>query len=113
MVLFSGNQPQTLSNPVRDSLCMEVIQCLIDWISKDPGDKKPHRILRALAQESLKQALNKASGVLLQMNSWLLLRIHPNLPTPKKRINWPGSFLKYWQTREPQIVEFDRQQGLL
>ncbi len=34
----------------------EVIQCLIDWINKDPSDEKPHRVLRALAQESLKKA---------------------------------------------------------
>jgi hypothetical protein len=33
-----------------------VIQCLIDWLDSEPSDEKGHRILRALAQESLKKA---------------------------------------------------------
>ena len=34
----------------------EVIQCLIDWLNKEPSDEKSHRILRALANESIKKA---------------------------------------------------------
>lgn len=34
----------------------QVIQCLIDWLNKEVSDEKPHRILRALAYESLKKA---------------------------------------------------------
>jgi len=52
---FSGNQALTTVNPVRSS-SRELIQCLIDWLNKESSDEKPHRILRALANESFKKA---------------------------------------------------------
>ena len=52
---FSVNQTQTSVNPVRSG-SREVIQCLIDWLNKEPSDEKPHRLLRALANESIKKA---------------------------------------------------------
>jgi hypothetical protein len=92
----------------------EVIQCLIDWLNKDPSDEKPHRILRALAQESLKKAgFEEGKRRFTADELVAATEESPKPADPKKWIDWPGSFLKYWQTRESQIVEFARQQGLL
>ena len=91
----------------------KVIQCLIDWLNNEPSDEKSHRILRALANESLKKAgfgENKR-----RFTADELVAAADETPKPadaKKWIDWPGSFSDYWQTREPQIIEFARQQGL-
>jgi len=91
----------------------EVIQCLIDWLNKELSDEKSHRILRALANESFKKAdfgENKR-----RFTADELVAAAEETPKPadaKKWIDWPGAFSDYWQTREPQIIEFARQQGL-
>jgi hypothetical protein len=91
----------------------EVIQCLIDWINKDPSDEKPHRILRALAQESLKKAdFEECKRRFTADELVAAAEESPKPADPKKWIDWPGSFSNYWQTKEPQIIEFARQQGL-
>ena len=56
MASFSDNQTPTPINLVRGWFMREVIQCLIDWLNKEPSDEKSHRILRALANESFKKA---------------------------------------------------------
>jgi hypothetical protein len=91
----------------------EVIQCLIDWLDKDPSDEKPHRILHALAKESLKKAGFEEGKRCFTANE--LVAAAEEIPKPvdsKRWIDWPESFSNFWHTKEPQIIEFARQQGL-
>ena len=91
----------------------QVIQCLIDWLNKEVSDEKPHRILRALAYESLKKADFDDHKRRFTADELVAAADEILKPTDaKKWIDWPGSFTDYWQTREPQIIEFARQQGL-
>ncbi|AMK79378.1 MULTISPECIES: hypothetical protein [Methylomonas] len=91
----------------------EVIQCLIDWLDSEPSDEKGHRILRALAQESLKKAEFEESKRRFTADA-IVAAIGETLESaePKKWIDWPGSLKKYCETREPQIIEFARKRGL-
>ena len=80
----------------------EVIQCLIDWLDSEPSDEKGHRILRALAQESLKNAELEESKRRFTADEIVAAVGEPLGNTePKKWIDWPGSLKKYWETREP------------
>ena len=109
---FSDNQTQTTVNQVSSSL-REVIQCLIDWLNKEPSDEKPHRLLRALANESIKKVSFEENKRRFTADE--LVAAAQEIPVPvdaKKWIDWPGSFSAYWQTREPQVIDFARQQGL-
>ncbi|OAI27913.1 hypothetical protein A1356_07990 [Methylomonas koyamae] len=91
----------------------EVIQCLIDWLESEPSDEKGHRILRALAKESLKKADFEESKRRFTAEE-IVAAVGETLESaePKKWIDWPGSLKKYCETREPQIVEFARKRGL-
>ncbi len=112
MKLLLNNQMQTPGNQVGGSL-REVIQCLIDWLKKEPSDEKSHRLLRALANESLKKAGFEDRK--RRFTAEELVAAAGEIPEPadaKKWLDWPGSFSNYWQTREPQVIEFARQQGL-
>ena len=91
----------------------EVIQCLIDWLNNEPSDEKSHRILRALANESIKKADFKENKRRFTADE--LVAAAEETPKPadaKKWIDWTGSFSNYWETREPHVIEFARQQGL-
>jgi hypothetical protein len=90
-----------------------VIQCLIDWLDSEPSDEKGHRILRALAQESLKKADFDESKRRFTAEE-IVAAVGDSIGSadPKKWIDWPGSLKKYCETREGQIVEFARKRGL-
>ncbi|OAI17851.1 hypothetical protein A1507_10325 [Methylomonas koyamae] len=91
----------------------EVIQCLIDWLDSELSDEKGHRILRALAQESLKKAEFEESKRRFTADE-IVATVGESIGNtePKKWIDWPGSLKKYWETREPQVIDFARKRGL-
>ncbi|MEI8574143.1 hypothetical protein U737_13400 [Methylomonas sp. LW13] len=91
----------------------EVIQCLIDWLDSEPSDEKGHRILRALAQESLKKVDFEESERRFTADV-IVAAVGESLDSaePKKWIDWPGSLKKYCEIREPQIMEFARKRRL-
>ena len=90
----------------------EVIQCLIDWLNNEPSDEKSHRILRALANESIKRAGFEENKRRFTVEELVAAVVETTKPADtKKWIDWSGAFSNYWQTREPQIIEFARQQG--
>lgn len=91
----------------------EVIQCLIDWLDSEPSDEKGHRILRALAQESLKKSEFEESKRRFTADE-IVAAVGESIGNadPKKWIDWTGSLRKYCETREPQIMEFARKRGL-
>ncbi|WP_341327737.1 hypothetical protein [Methylotuvimicrobium sp. KM2] len=56
----------------------EIIQCLMDWVGSIPSDEKPHQVLRALAEESLKKAdLEEKKRRFTNKDTWPL---HMQLP---------------------------------
>ncbi len=91
----------------------EVIQCLIDWLESEPSDEKGHRILRALAKESLKKADFEESKRRFTADE-IVAAVGESIGNadPKKWIDWPGSLKKYCEAREPQIMEYARKRGL-
>ncbi|WAR45958.1 polysulfide reductase NrfD family protein [Methylomonas rapida] len=91
----------------------EVIQCLIDWLDSETSDEKGHRILRALAQESLKKSEFEESKRRFTADE-IVAAIGESIGNadPKKWIDWSGSLKKYCETRELQIIEFARKRGL-
>jgi hypothetical protein len=91
----------------------EVIQCLIDWLDSETSDEKGHRILRALALESLKKADFDESKRRFTAEE-IVAAVGDTIGStdPKKWIDWPGSLKKYCETREGQIIEFARKRGL-
>jgi len=91
----------------------EVIQCLIDWLDSETSDEKGHRILRALAQESLKKANFDESKRRFTAEE-IVAAVGDSIGSadPKRWIDWSGSLRKYCETREPQIIEFARKRGL-
>ena len=91
----------------------EVIQCLLDWLNKELSDEKPHRIMRALAIESLKKAdFEEIKRRFTAEEIAALAEGFPENADAKKWIDWSGTFSKYWETREPQLIEFARTKGL-
>jgi hypothetical protein len=109
---FSNNQMQTSFNQVEGG-SREVIQCLIDWLKQEPSDEKPHRLLRALANESIKKAGFEEHKRRFTADE--LVAATEEVPIPidaKKWLDWTGSFADYWRTREPQVIKFAKQKGL-
>ncbi len=109
------NQPQTPANPVEGGM-RDVIQCLTDWLKENgPSEQKAHRILSALAAESLKKAdyrddqrlftadeLMEAAGEGPKMNK----------KTPNDWLDWKGTVEKYWEARKEQVIRLARKRGL-
>jgi len=91
----------------------EIIQCLLDWLNQEPSDEKSHRILRALAMESLKKAdfeEHKRSFTAEE-----LVAAASEEPEPidsKKWLDWLNISGKYWPAREPQIIQLAKLNGL-
>lgn len=92
----------------------DIIQCLIDWLDENPSDVKAHRILRALATESLKKvdfteekrrfdsldiaaAAQEAMENNTDANTW---------------IKWKDVVQKYWEARENKIIDLARKRNL-
>lgn len=107
-------QGQTTGHPVCGDDAHQLFQCLIDWLKDNPSETKAHRILSALTNESLKKAdyeeekrrfdsmdivaaANENKGSNSEANDW---------------IDWKRTVLKYWETRENQIIDYARKRGL-
>lgn len=90
----------------------EVIQCLIDWVESVPSDEKAHRILRALAEESLQKA-DFEEKIRRFTNKDIVAAAGEIINEPaNKWVDWNQSVLPYWNTRKERIIEFARKQGL-
>lgn len=92
----------------------EVIQCLIDWLSDNPSEAKAHRILSALALESLKRA-----DSVEEKRRFDSMDIAAAANESKKNnsdandwIDWKRTVLKYWEIRENLIIDFAKKRGL-
>jgi hypothetical protein len=92
----------------------EVIQCLIDWLRDNPSEAKAHRILCALAHESLK----KADSV-EEKRRFDSMDIAAAANENKKNnsdandwIDWKRTVLRYWESRENLIIDTAKKRGL-
>lgn len=89
----------------------EVIQCLIDWLEENRSDVKAHQILRTLATESIKIAASEES-IRRFTGAEIVEAIGEAYPNPNDWIDWSRTVLKYWDTKEKQIIDLARKQGL-
>ena len=91
----------------------EVTECLIDWLKTEPSDEKPHRIMRSLADITLTHAdLEESKRRFTAEEIVASVEGFPKNTDAKKWIDWSNSFSKYWEIREPQLIQFARNKGL-
>lgn len=92
----------------------DIIQCLIDWLDDNPSETKAHRILKALAFESLKKA-NLVEDE-WSFDSFDIAKAanenKKNTSEANDWIDWTRTVLKYWETRENQIIDYAKKRGL-
>jgi hypothetical protein len=91
----------------------EEIQCLMDWLNSKINDDKPHRILRALAEESLKKAdLEEEKRRFTNKD----IVAAANEPTQENKankwVNWNKTVLPYWNTKKKFVIQLAREKGL-
>ncbi|MGJ0490039.1 hypothetical protein [Methylobacter sp.] len=90
----------------------EVIQCLIDWLDSVPSDERAHRILRALAEESLTKAdLEEKIRRFTNKDIVAATGVITDEP-PNKWVDWNKTVLPYWNTRKESIIKFARKRKL-
>lgn len=92
----------------------EIIQCLIDWLDDNLSEAKAHRILRALADESLKK-----SDFVEEKRRFDSMDIAVAAKETKTNntdanvwIDWTRTVQKYWEIRENQIIDYAQKRGL-
>ncbi|MGD0959326.1 MAG: hypothetical protein ABSB19_05930 [Methylomonas sp.] len=91
----------------------EVTECLIDWLNTELSDEKPHRIMRSLADITLNHAdLEESKRRFTAEEIVASVEGFPKNTDAKKWIDWSNSFSKYWEIREPQLIEFARTKGV-
>jgi len=91
----------------------EEIQCLIDWLDSKPSDEKAHRILRALAEESL----NKADFPVEKRrfnNIEIVAAVNELIDESKvnKWVNWKNTVIPFWEARRKEVQDFARKRRL-
>ncbi|OAH98617.1 hypothetical protein [Methylomonas methanica] len=91
-----------------------VIQCLSEWLRDNPSDTKAHRILSAMAKESLiRQSDTEVIRYLESLDiTEALNEKMRNVSEATEWIDWNRTVLRYWKSRENQIIEFARKCGL-
>jgi len=89
----------------------EEIQCLIDWINTIPSDEKAHRILRAMAEESLRRSDFDETKRRFT-NKEIVILAKGDATEPNKWVDWNNSVLPYWNTRKNQVIELAQKRGL-
>lgn len=89
------------------------IQCLIDWLNSKPSDEKAHRILKVLAEESLKKADFEEEK--RRFNNKDIVAA-ANEPTQEQKankwVNWNQTVLPYWNSQKYLVVKLARERGL-
>lgn len=91
----------------------DIIQCLIDWLESMPSDDKPHRILKALASESIKR-VNFNDEEKLKFTAADIVAAARETPstTDSKWINWSKTVEPFWKERGQQLINEARKRGL-
>lgn len=89
----------------------EEIQCLIDWINNIPSDEKAHRILRAIAEESLRRS-DFDEKKRRFTNKEIVILAKEDTTEPNKWVDWNNSVLPYWNTRKNQVIELAKKRCL-
>jgi len=89
----------------------EVIQCLIDWLEENTSDVKAHQILSALAKESIKLLASEES-VRRFTGADIVEVIGGDHKNANDWIDWTRTVVKYWDTKEKQIINLARKRGL-
>jgi len=91
----------------------EVIQCLIGWLDSVPSDQKAHKILRALAEESLQKAEFDEEKRKFT-NREIVAATKESIPDTKanKWVDWNNTVLPYWNARKQSVIAFAKKQGL-
>ncbi len=105
----TDNYPQTLADPVGEGLTTDVVQCLADWLKENgPSEQKAHRILSALAQESLKAVKHGLQG---QFTAEEITSAAVEEPWPYKIsrgewMDWRETVEAYWNVKKDEVIKF-------
>jgi hypothetical protein len=91
----------------------EEIQCLIDWLESKPSDDKAHRILRALAKESLNKAESPVEKRRFTNKEIVAAANEPiEENNANKWVNWKKTVIPFWNTRKKEVQDFARKRRL-
>jgi hypothetical protein len=109
------NQPLTPANPVEVGTPADVIRCLVDWLKENgPSEQKAHRILSALAKESLKAAEHGIDNQLTAEEIAIAAGENPWTYTKSQNewIDWKDTVETYWNVKKPDVIQFAVNRGL-
>jgi len=91
----------------------EEIQCLINWLNSKPSDEKAHRILRALAEESLKKADLPVEKRRFNNKEIVAAANEPiEENSANKWVNWKKTVIPFWKARKKEVQDFARKRRL-
>jgi hypothetical protein len=108
------NQPLTPANPVEEGM-PDVIRCLVDWLKQNgPSEQKAHRILSALAQESLKAAEHGIDNPLTAEEITAAAGEEPwaYKKSQNEWLDWKDTVETYWNIKKPDVIQFAVKRGL-
>jgi hypothetical protein len=115
MSALPDNHPQTHANPVEGGT-PEVIQCLVDWLEQNgPNEQKAHRILSALAQESLKKATrgkDQRRFTAEEITAAAGEEPWAHEKKPNEWLDWKGTVETYWNAKKSGVIQFAVKRGL-
>ena len=102
------NYPQTPADPVDEGLTTDFVQCLADWLKENgPCEQKAHRILSALAQESLKAVKHGLEGQFTAEEITSAIEDPwPYKTSPGDWMNWKDTVEAYWNVKENEVIKF-------
>jgi len=104
------NYPQTPAIPDEEDW-RSALNCLEEWLkSREPCGQKPHKVLRALAQETRKKiGRNEAQR---RFTAREIVAAAGESPADSTQwLNWKNAVEKYWSTRSEELIELARCKG--
>lgn len=105
------NHPQTPAIPDAEDWS-KALDCLDEWLkARDPCEEKPHKVLRALAQETRKKIGKDAAQRRFTARE-LAAATGENPLDATKWLNWKNALEKYWNTRSRELIDLARCKGV-
>jgi len=105
------NLPQTPAIPDAEDWS-QTLDCLDEWLkAREPCEEKPHKVLRALTQETRKKIGKDAAQRRFTARE-LAAATGENPPDATKWLNWKNAVERYWNTRSGELIDLARCNGV-
>jgi len=105
------NYPQTPAIPDEEDW-RNGLDCLEEWLkSREPCGQKPHKVLRALAQETRKK-IGRDEAQRRFTAREIVAATGESPADATKWLNWRKAVETYWNSRKQELIELARCKGL-